>query len=71
MFVSNGFLAFDKNLNLTGTYEICLDNKPALVAKKLVHFYLMTVVEHEWHEFREELESIELRFHNFAVSACT
>ena len=54
--------------NFTGTYEICIDNRPGIVAKKLVYFYFATIVEEEATEFREAVEAVHQKMVDFAVS---
>lgn len=50
-----------------GSYMICLDNTPALMAKKLVHVYIATFVEDDWKVYREEIETMHLAVSNFTV----
>lgn len=51
-----------------GPYALCLDNTASLVYNKLVYMFLVTYVEEEWSQYRQEIESVQLTVYNFTAS---
>lgn len=52
---------------VTGYYQICVNNIHSRFVSKLVHFYIVTMVEAEWTKYVEEIEELKTAVENFTV----
>lgn len=51
----------------SGYYQICVNNIHSRFVSKLVHFYIVTMVEAEWTKYVEEIEELKTAVENFTV----
>lgn len=52
---------------VTGYYQICVNNIHSRFVSKLVHFYIVTMVEAEWTKYVQEIEELNTAVENFTV----
>nr|XP_022341280.1 transmembrane emp24 domain-containing protein 6-like [Crassostrea virginica] len=59
--------SFKYTVPATGHYQICVNNVHSRFVSKLVHFYIVTMVEEEWTKYVQEIDEINNTVENFTV----
>lgn len=60
--------SFDKKIEKSGIYSICIDNSSSRFASKLVYIYLMTYAVQEWMTFTTDLSNFEDQIGNVTTN---